>query len=181
MIDISQILALSTIITQIAILFLLLLILFRKKPSVKKILKIISKESYKLILAISLIATLGSLYYSEIKGFKPCTLCWYQRIFMYPLTIISLISTIINDKKTQYHILTLSIIGAMIAGYHYIAQITTLTVCSAQEVNCAITYSTYFGYVTIPLMALTAFLLIIILSTINLIEKVRGHFPSLKG
>ena len=41
------------------------------------------------IWTISFVATLGSLYFSEVRGFEPCTLCWYQRILMYPIVLIS--------------------------------------------------------------------------------------------
>lgn len=60
---------------------------------------------------VSLIATLGSLYLSEIKGFIPCDLCWFQRIFMYPLVLILGIATLQNDWKVVRYALPLSVIG----------------------------------------------------------------------
>ena len=64
--------------------------------------------------AAALAATLGSLYYSEVAGFVPCTLCWYQRILMYPLTIISLVGILKHDPGLPEYVLPFSIVTARI-------------------------------------------------------------------
>ena len=64
-----------------------------------------------LALVPALVALLGSLYYSEIAGFVPCTLCWYQRILMYPLTLISLVGIIKQDEYLPNYVLPFSVIG----------------------------------------------------------------------
>ncbi|PGQ13350.1 disulfide bond formation protein B, partial [Bacillus thuringiensis] len=67
---------------------------------------------------VSFIATIGSLYFSEIKGFIPCELCWYQRIFMYPIPLLILISIINNDNSIKYYLRYFSLIGIFISLYH---------------------------------------------------------------
>jgi len=64
---------------------------------------------------VSVLATLGSLYFSEIKGFIPCDLCWFQRIFMYPLVVILGIGTFQSDISVKKFVLPLSIVGGLIS------------------------------------------------------------------
>ncbi|EGA90693.1 BdbC [Planococcus donghaensis MPA1U2] len=71
---------------------------------------------------VSLIATLGSLYFSEIRGFIPCDLCWIQQIFMYPLVLVLGIATFRNDVKAAIYVLPLSLIGGTISILHYLQQ-----------------------------------------------------------
>lgn len=72
--------------------------------------------------SVSFIATLGSLYLSEIMKYEPCTLCWYQRILMYPLVLLLGTAIIRKDYRIGIYSLTLAIIGACIAAYHYSLQ-----------------------------------------------------------
>ena len=115
---------------------------------------------------VASVATLGSLFYSEVAGYEPCKLCWYQRIFMYPLAILLGIAWERRDKSIIPYVLTLTGIGAVIASFHYYLQLiptSPLVPCSAVgvAVSCTTREFTHFGYVTIPMMSLTAFLLII--------------------
>lgn len=125
-------------------------------------------ESYILYTAwlVSVIATLGSLYFSEIKGFIPCELCWFQRIFMYPLAIILGIAAFYNDKKLKLYVLPLSVIGGFISLYHYLVQkvpgFASVKPC-VQGVPCNTQYINWFGFVTIPFLALIAFTIISVL------------------
>lgn len=115
-----------------------------------------------LAFVIALVATLGSLYYSEVAGFIPCRLCWYQRIFMYPLTFITLVGALRRDDYLPGYVLPLSIIGMGISTYHYLMEkgvFPASTTCAA-DVPCNISYVNYFGFVTIAFMALVAFALI---------------------
>jgi disulfide bond formation protein DsbB len=115
-----------------------------------------------LAFAVALAAMLGSLYYSQIAGFVPCTLCWYQRIAMYPLTVITLVGILKHDDQLPDYVLPLSIVGAGLSTYHYLTQLGVVPhsgVCSV-GVPCDTRYVDYLGFVTIPLMALTAFVLI---------------------
>lgn len=115
---------------------------------------------------ISVIATLGSLYFSEIRGFTPCELCWYQRILMYPLTIILGISAFNNDLMVKKYVLPLASIGWLISLYHYLKQkvpgFADIKPC-VDGVSCNNSYIDWYGFITIPLLAFTAFTLIIII------------------
>lgn len=123
-------------------------------------------RTYSLYLAwtVSLAATLGSLYLSEIKGFIPCELCWYQRIFMYPLAFILGIATFQNDSTVKKFVLPLAIIGWSISLFHYLEQkvpgFAQIKPCKS-GVPCSAEYINWLGFVTIPFLALTAFSLII--------------------
>jgi disulfide bond formation protein DsbB len=114
-----------------------------------------------LALVPALTAMLGSLYYSEIAGFFPCTLCWYQRILMYPLSLIILVGIIKQDDYLPSYVLPLSITGIFVSSYHYLIERGVFAESSScVGVSCAIKYVEYFGFITIPFMALTAFILI---------------------
>lgn len=112
----------------------------------------------------ALTAMLGSLYYSEIAGFVPCTLCWYQRILMYPLTLIILVGIIKQDEYLPAYVLPFSITGMGVSAYHYLTQLGLISHSAACSVGvpCNLRYVNYFGFVTIPFMALTAFVMITI-------------------
>lgn len=111
----------------------------------------------------AIIATLGSLYFSEVMHFIPCTLCWYQRIFMYPLAIILGVAVYRNDKGIYKYALPLSIIGLLIAGYHTLLQripyLQQFEMCTT-GVPCSKDYINWLGFITIPLLALIAFTII---------------------
>jgi disulfide bond formation protein DsbB len=113
---------------------------------------------------VSIVATLGSLYFSEIRGFVPCELCWYQRILMYPLTLILGIGTFQNDISVKKFVLPLAITGWCISLFHYLVQkvpgFAVIKPC-ANGVPCSAQYINWFGFITIPFLALIAFSIII--------------------
>ena len=112
---------------------------------------------------LALTATIGSLFFSERMGFIPCTLCWYQRILMYPLVFLLGVAFYRNDKKIYVYALPLSIIGICVSSYHYALQkIPSLQEFSActSGVPCSGQYINWFGFVTIPFLALLAFVMI---------------------
>lgn len=118
---------------------------------------------------ISLIATLGSLFFSEIMNFVPCSLCWYQRIFMYPLVFIFLINLLYPDRSVFKYSFPLVIIGLFISIYHNLLILKmipeNLSPC-VSGVPCSVDYLNYFGFITIPLLSFMAFLIIFILLTL---------------
>ena len=112
------------------------------------------------------IATAGSLFMSMILQWSPCRLCWFQRIFMYPLVIILGASVLFNSRDVKDYVIPLTLIGIPIAGYHFITQRIEqfqAAGCSITQVSCATEYTFHFGYITIPTMALTAFIVVLIL------------------
>ncbi|UOY91986.1 disulfide oxidoreductase [Ectobacillus sp. JY-23] len=117
--------------------------------------------------AASLTATLGSLYFSEIMKYEPCTLCWYQRILMYPLILLLGIAIIRKDYKIAVYTLPLASIGACFSMYHYALQkIPALSEAGAScgRVPCTGDYINWFGFVTIPFLALIAFIIVAVTS-----------------
>ncbi|PFW23647.1 disulfide oxidoreductase [Bacillus thuringiensis] len=122
-------------------------------------------RNYTLYMAwiVSMITTLGSLFFSEILGFIPCELCWFQRIMMYPLCIILGIATFYNEKNIKKYILPISIIGGSISLYHYAIQkipcVSEINPC-VQGVPCNVDYINWLGFITIPFLALIAFCMI---------------------
>ncbi len=111
----------------------------------------------------SLVATYGSLFFSEVMKFTPCVLCWYQRICMYPLTLLILVGILRKDRGVAYYVLPLSIIGWIISFYHnllyYHIVSETLAPC-VNGVSCTTKFFALFGFVTIPLLSLIAFTVI---------------------
>lgn len=108
----------------------------------------------------SIIAMAGSLFFSERMHFIPCTLCWYQRILIYPLVLLLGIAFYRNDRSIYRYILPISIIGLFVSSYHYALQkIPSMQEFSAcmDGVPCSGQYINWFGFVTIPFLALLAF------------------------
>ena len=116
-----------------------------------------------LAFVVSLTATAGSLFLSEVARFTPCALCWYQRIAMYPLVIILGIAAWRGDGGVRRYVVPIAAIGAIVAAYHVALQrlpgLPSGT-CSL-DVPCTAIYVERFGFVTIPVMALVAFLAIL--------------------
>jgi disulfide bond formation protein DsbB len=114
--------------------------------------------------AVSAIATAGSLFFSEVANFVPCELCWYQRIFMYPLAIVTLLAALANDHRVARYLLPLPVIGAGISVYHLLVENGVVHEAQSCRISapggCAIKWIDEFGYVTIPTLALTGFALV---------------------
>jgi disulfide bond formation protein DsbB len=122
-------------------------------------------EGYELWLAflVTAIATGGSLFFSEVAHFVPCELCWYQRICMYPLSIVSLLAALANDRRVARYLLPLPLVGAGVSTYHLLVENGVVKQASACLLSapggCATKWIEEFGYVTIPGLALTGFAL----------------------
>lgn len=166
--------AVLTLFSNIIILTLIVFLLFGKKTALANFLfDTIEKYPIALSFLIASMATVGSLFFSEIARFAPCKLCWIQRIFMFPQVIILLIALITNDLKVKKYVILLSVIGLLFSIYQYILQMFPgVLQCSDELISCSRKYTAYFGYITIPAMSATAFLLIIIF---NLLHKTASH------
>lgn len=132
----------------------------------------VDRLSLYIALAAAWIAMLGSLYFSEVKAYAPCDLCWYQRILMYPLTLMLAIGITVRDKWIPRMVLPLSVIGMGVSGYHYLLEKTDIfpkdTFCRAGA-SCVTVWINWFGFVTIPFLALTAFTIITIMCIIAIL------------
>ena len=114
---------------------------------------------------VATLATLGSLYFSEVAHFEPCRLCWYQRIAMYPLVVILGIAALRRDPGVRRYAMPLAIIGALIATYHYALEWLPWLdtgACSATT-PCTVVWFREFGFISLSYLALSAFLLIVTL------------------
>ena len=122
---------------------------------------------YALPLAALVAATAmgGSLYFSEVGHLEPCTLCWYQRIAMYPLVLLLGITAARRDAGIRPYAMTLAGIGAALSAYHVAVQRLPglpSTSCSATA-PCSAIQLEVLGFVTIPVLALVAFATILVL------------------
>ena len=117
---------------------------------------------------ISLVATLGSLFLSEVMGLPPCSLCWYQRICMYPLVLILAVPVLSDKEKENVFTFSfpLTILGWVISLYHNLLYYKILPESAApcrQGISCTSFHFEWMGFVTIPLLSFTAFTLISLL------------------
>jgi len=106
---------------------------------------------------VSLVTTLGSLYYSDVAHYVPCELCWYQRICIYPFSVILLVAAVRRDRTVWRYVLPVSVIGMVIAAYHTQLQAypDQRSFCSVLN-PCTIRYVWEFGFVSLPFLALAA-------------------------
>lgn len=129
-------------------------------------------KNYNLfIFLLTFSGVLGSLYFSDVLLVEPCYLCWWQRIFLYPLFALTLVSLVFKIRLQKLYILSLAIPGFIFALYHYVLQTFGLfkefSACTSTAKPCDVVDVSYFGFITIPLLSLMAFttiILIIILS-----------------
>ena len=115
---------------------------------------------------VAAIATGGSLFYSQVALFVPCEFCWFQRVLMYPLSILTLLIAVRGDNRAARYLLPLPIVGAGTSIYHMLIErgvVEEPHACTIKNPGCAVNWISNhsFGYLTIPTLALTAFLLII--------------------
>ncbi len=115
---------------------------------------------------VSLVATFGSLFFSEIMNFIPCSLCWYQRIFMYPLVFLLGVNLLFPDDKIFKYAFPLVVVGWVISVYLIFLMLKiipeNLSPC-VQGIPCSVDYLNWFGFITIPLLSFFAYTIILIL------------------
>lgn len=165
MIDtINQILSLLTIVANIGTVAVIGAMVMGRYGKAQGALAFLNRYGIWIAFIVALTAMSGSLFYSEIAGYTPCKLCWYQRILMYPQVILLFMA--LWKRKTEIidYILGLSLVGFLIAVFHYYSQITESPLpCSAvgYSASCSQRFFLTFGYITIPMMSFSAFFLIL--------------------
>jgi disulfide bond formation protein DsbB len=166
----TTLVALGVVAIQIGIVVLAILWI-TKSPLLQKV----YQNSHIIIATIFIASVLGSLIYEYILGYEPCLLCWYQRIAIFGVAILSLTGDIRKNKTLQNQIFIFSVLGLLVAILHnYIDIIPSgLDLCGAGP-SCLKRYTHVFGYITIPMMSLTALLAGTVLSifTISYSKKV---------
>jgi len=143
-----------------------------------KIQDLSNKYYLHVIFLFSFASVIGSLYFSNVLMIEPCYLCWWQRIFMYPLFFLSAVSLIFKIRLQKLHVLALTIPGFLFALYHYLMQTFGLfkefSTCVATSKPCDAVDVVYLGFITIPFLSLMAFIVI------NLIVISSVNFPALR-
>ena len=113
---------------------------------------------------VTSVSMIGSLYFSEAVGYRPCVLCWYQRIAMYSLAIVLVIAAVRKDRSVAPYAMVLAAIGAIISAYHWLLEqwpsIDTGS-CSA-DAPCSVPYFQVFGFVSLAFMAFCAFVTVLV-------------------
>jgi len=134
-----------------------------------KLINLTKHNAHYLAWVIALLATVVSFSLSEIFNLPPCVLCWWQRIFMYPLVIIIGVGIMRKDKNWPFTTIPLAIIGTLVALYHSLIQWNIIpdnqTFCSL-GVSCTTTQINWLGFITIPFMSLMSFVAIIVFTLI---------------
>lgn len=114
-----------------------------------------------LALAVATVATAGSLYYSEVAGYPPCELCWYQRICMYPLVPVLAVGLWRRERAAGWYALPLAVVGLGVSAYHYQLQLFDRGSTSCDpSAPCAFQWVDALGFASIPFMAGCGFLAI---------------------
>jgi disulfide bond formation protein DsbB len=141
------------------------------RPTLRALREALGPQALQLAFVVALVATVGSLWLSEGAHFVPCRLCWYQRIAMYPLSVILGIAAVRRDPGVRVYALPVAAIGASISIWHILIErfpsLESSTSCDPAN-PCSLIWVERFGYLTIPTMALSGFTLI---ATLLLLAK----------
>lgn len=112
---------------------------------------------------VAAVSSLGALFLGEVMGFAPCVLCWYQRIFMFPLVFVLAVGLFPLDARVVRYAFPLAAVGWLVAAYHVLLVAGIIpesaTPCT-QGVPCGQVQVEWFGFVTIPLLSVLSFTVI---------------------
>ncbi len=171
-------LGLGAIVLQILciIALILLLVVPNKNEFRNKILSFISKHFLLISFLVVLISTIFSLVYSEVIHFTPCYLCWFQRVFMYPLVFLFGLALWGKDRKVVRYALPLVCAGFLVSlyqNYGYYFGTNGSSVCGTSGVSCYQQFVSEFGgYISIPMLAITSFgALLVIILVVHFFDK----------
>lgn len=159
---INFLLALATLAMQVVGAALLALFFLQNKiADLKSAAAFLSRRGLALGFLLALGGLALSLYYDSL-GFPACSLCWWQRAFLYPQVVIFGLALWKNDRRAADYSIVLSVVGATIALYQHYLQMggQSLAPCpatAAEALDCAVRFYFEFGYITFPLMSATLF------------------------
>lgn len=149
------------------VLFLLILLslIFRRSWG-HEIAQFVGKHAVLMGFVVALSLVSGSLFYSEIVGFAPCVLCWWQRVFLYPQLFLFGIALWKKKSDVFSYSVPLVLVSTLISLYHQYVYMGghSLLPCTALGGACSKIYVMAFGYITIPMMSLTAALFFLLLA-----------------
>lgn len=143
-----------------------------------ELLEVVRGSAARLVLLLAGASMLGSLYFSEVANYAPCKLCWYQRICMYSIAIVSLTAVVRREPEARTkvlapYVLVLSLIGLCVSTYHYVLEWfpqLESNVCSA-DVPCTTVWFRKLGFLTLPGMAWSAFAGVALVMTVVLVSS----------
>ena len=167
---VNKILSIGTIFLQLVIVFVFINLFFNRHRYNKTLL-FFKKYTFYFGFLVALGAVLLSLFYSEIVGYPPCELCWIQRIFLYPQLILFGMELYKRDRSIIDFSIAFAILGSLTSIYHIYVEgggtkglpCAVINPSSTTQVSCAVRYIYEFGYVTMPIMALTLSIFIILI------------------
>lgn len=170
---IQQIVPYLVLLSHVAMAVLLFALVFKNSWG-RDIVRLVGRYAIALGLLVSIIAVLGSLFYSNAVGFPPCYLCWWQRIAIYPLLVLFTVAIFKKDRGVFNYVLPLSLIGLVLSLYHSYVQWggSPLIPCDATA-SCSKLYVYAFGYITIPTMALSIAVTMLLLVWANKVYQSR--------
>ncbi|MEX2052303.1 MAG: disulfide bond formation protein B [Candidatus Paceibacterota bacterium] len=170
----NYILGAGAILLQVASVVAVLILFFGPKRNF--ILEFVNRHFLWLGFLIAFSASFFSLVYSEIVGYVPCSLCWYARIFMYPMTLLFGTALYFNDRSVARYAWPLLVGGMLVALYHnfnyYFADTSNLP-CDASGISCyQQLVSIYGGYMSAPMMSLSSLIgILAILLVVHFYKK----------
>lgn len=173
--DTTILLPYATLFSHVIFVVLFLALVFRNSWG-KESTYWLGAHSTKLVFGIVLLAVAGSLFYSEVNGFEPCVLCWWQRIFLYPLVIIFGLALWKKTRDAFSYAVPLVILSTIVSTYQAYVNLggSSILPCTAVGGACSKVYVLAFGYITIPMMSLTISLYILLLAWANKIYENRN-------
>lgn len=159
----------AVIVMQIVVAAIVLRFLLSKNRASDRYLRFVSRYAYPVSFLIALGGMVLSLIYSDVVGYSVCTLCWYQRILLYPQALLLGLALWRGDRTITDYIIVLSGLGIILAVYQKYVEFGGVAIlpCSSTDISCSKIYVLEFGYITIPVMALTSFVFIFTLMLIG--------------
>lgn len=139
-------------------------------PAGRNLVEAFRPHALRLAALVTVTASLGSLYFSEVKDLQPCRLCWFQRTMMYPLAVILLIAAVRKDHGIRPYALVLAGLGFLVATYHYLIEWGVLTEGGSCDPNVpcsALPFERQFGFVSLASMAMAGFAFVLSILTLR--------------
>ena len=162
--NITTILSYLTVIAQVLILVGAIMVLMAR-TSTSPVITFFQRHGLFLAWLVAVGAMAASLFYSDVAGFEPCKLCWYQRIAMYPQVLLMGMAWLKKDRSIIPYAKALAVVGLIVALYHNYIYFggTSILPCAASGLgeSCTRRFVFEFGYITIPMMSLTSFVLVV--------------------
>lgn len=162
----NALLGFGTLALQIVTAALVVAYVFRRSvPVFGEVIAQVGNVALVVAFFVTLVSAAMTLYYSDVLGFEPCVLCWWQRVFLYPQVILFALAWWRNEATVWMSSIVLSVFGLGFALYHHALQMMPAgsLPCPSQGVSCAQITFVEFGYITYPLMAATLFAFLIVL------------------